>query len=127
MVKSETSSSISEYMIDDLHALIHKQGKMEKEIADYFNLSLVYPFLDEKVIQFAHQLPFDKKLFQDHEGNITRKKFLREFGGYLGFPQSMTSQQKKAIQYGSGTVKLLRKIAKRKGYKNIRSWYKSEF
>ncbi|MFX0186077.1 MAG: hypothetical protein ACFE95_23585, partial [Candidatus Hodarchaeota archaeon] len=66
-------------------------------------------------------------IVRNSQGRHIRKVLLRNLAKRIGLPEIITSQQKKAIQYGSGAVKILRKLAKSYGYRNIPDWYHDFF
>lgn len=82
----------------------------EKLIAKAFGKDLIYPYLFPCVVRFAESLEFGDKI----RGGA-RKAVLRDFAAYLGLPESIVHGEKKAAQYGTGIVKLLRKLAKKNG------------
>lgn len=71
------------------------------ELSKALNITLESPFLDPDVVQFAKQLPIDKKI-QYHSGKKFGKWILREtFDGKI--PDSILWREKTAMQDGSGT------------------------
>jgi len=99
---------------------------MEASLAEHLGVNLVYPYLDPKVIKVANSYPIESHI-ASIDGIIIRKVALRSLAEKLGLSETITKQQKKAIQYGSGTVKALRKIIKDQGYSNIHDWFFSWF
>ncbi len=110
-------------MKKDLKSLLKGQIKMEKGFAEYIGVNLIYPYLDPEIIEYAQSYSIRSHIISIKHGEITRKVLLRELAKKLGLPNSIVTQQKKAIQYGSGTVKALRKIAKSQGYANFNEWF----
>jgi asparagine synthase (glutamine-hydrolysing) len=117
---------ISSIMAADLKSLIGSQAKMETSLAEHLGVNLVYPYLDPKVIKVANSYPIESHI-TSIDGMIIRKVVLRSLAKSFGLSESITTQQKKAFQYGSGTVKALRKIIKEHGYANIHDWFFSWF
>ena len=118
---------IKQQMKTDLDFLRLNQVKMEKELADKVGVELIYPYLDEELIEFAQNLPYNKLLCKNEHDKIIRKVYLREVANSLGLKYNMVEQDKKAIQYGSNTIKLIRAIVKADGYKDIRKWFDEEY
>ncbi|WP_456367629.1 DUF7411 family protein [Thermococcus sp.] len=69
-----------------------------------------YPFLALPVVNFALKLPLEMKV----SGGV-RKVILRKLALRLGLPEWMAEREKKAMQYGSRSQKLLEKLAKERG------------
>lgn len=73
----------------------------------YFSL----PYMDVRVVRAALSIPPEEKVCDG-----VRKKPLRDVAGkYL--PRSIASYEKKAMQYGSGVMKEIQRLANRRGYK----------
>jgi len=74
----------------------------------YFSL----PYMDTRVVRAALAIPPEKKVCDG-----VRKLPLREVAGrYL--PPSVALYEKKAMQYGSGVMKEIQRLARRKGFRN---------
>ena len=121
--KSQGGEATRKIMIDDLEALQNDQIIREQNIAQYFGLNIIYPYLDSEIIREAKKYPLTTHIEQTPEGALIRKALLRKIAQKIGLPSEITQQPKKAIQYGSGTVKLLRIIAKSSNYQNISEWF----
>lgn len=74
-------------------------------IAKHFKVSIILPYLTESVINTAKY--GIKTEYND-------KAMLRSAGTEVGLDKALTERKKKAMQYGSGVVKLLRKISAKK-------------
>ena len=114
-------------MARDFTRLTTQQAELERWIAQFFNLSLVYPYLDPLIVNYAQSQPLEAHLSQTPEGDVIRKNLLRKLASNLGLSYRAATQPKKAMQYGSGTVKLLRKKAKLAGYRSISEWFSTIF
>ncbi|MFW9855728.1 MAG: asparagine synthase C-terminal domain-containing protein [Candidatus Thorarchaeota archaeon] len=114
-------------MYHDFIKLTSQQAKMESKIASFFDLKLVYPYLEPKIVTYAQSQPIKAHLSQTPEGEVIRKYILRKCASRLGLPEKAITQPKKAMQYGSGTVKLLRKQAKLSGYHSLPEWFSDIF
>jgi len=79
----------------------------ERSIARAFGTELSFPYLDSRIAQFAENLPASEKVSWNG-----RKLVLRDAARKLGLPEEICSQPKKAIQYGTGISKLVRKNLK---------------
>lgn len=84
--------------------------RRELRIAAHFNTTMHFPYLDQQVVEFANSLPAHEKV-----AAAGRKLVLRGAGKLLGLPEEVYSQPKKAIQYGTGISKLVKKNLKEIG------------
>ena len=109
----------------DLDLLINHQMKMEKKIASKFGVSLFYPFLFPQVINYAQSIPVEDHIVYNSREEPNRKAHLRKLAKDIGLSDNIAIQPKKAIQYGSGTIKILKRIAKEAGYSQLHSWFQS--
>lgn len=73
----------------------------------YFSL----PYMDVRVVQAALSIPPENKVC----GGVRKKPLRNVAGKYL--PQSIASYEKKAMQYGSGVMREIQRLANRRGYK----------
>ena len=97
-------------MEKDLDNLGERNLARDDKIAMLNGVEGRYPYLAIPVLQTALRIPVDLKI-----RNGTRKFILRKVAKELGLPEEITNREKKAAQYGSGSQKVLRKIAKKRG------------
>lgn len=74
--------------------------------AQHFNKKVIAPFLDNKIVELALSLPYEFKI------NKTRKYIIRKLAKQIGLSDEISFREKKSAQYGSGIMKVLKKIAK---------------
>ncbi|MCL4376549.1 asparagine synthase C-terminal domain-containing protein [Candidatus Parvarchaeota archaeon] len=87
-------------------------------IAHKLDISIAFPYLDDKVIGAALSKSVEE-LAENYD------KFpVRSIGKSIGLSGKITERRKKAMQYGSGTVKLLRDLSKKKKYENVGEFIK---
>ncbi len=87
-------------------------------IANKLDMSIAFPYLNDKVIEAALSKSIEE-LVENYD------KFpVRSIGKSLGLSGKITERRKKAMQYGSGTVKLLRNLSKKKKYENVGEFIK---
>jgi asparagine synthase (glutamine-hydrolysing) len=125
--KSKGGEITRKIMNDDLRSLQSEQIIRERKIAHHFGLDIIYPYLDSVIIKRAKIYPISTHIEQTPHGELIRKALLRKIAQKLGLPKEISEQPKKALQYGSGTVKLLRKIVKSGKYENISDWFQVYF
>ncbi len=94
----------------DVDTLITKDIKMDYRIAEHFGKTLKTPYLDDKVVRTASQIPAEFKV-----NGRQRKIILKQAALELGLPAELVNKEKKAVQYSSGIIRELRRMAKRKG------------
>jgi len=80
------------------------------ETAKYFGKEFVMPYLDKDVVKFCLNLPYNMRI------NQNRKYILRKLAVKIGISEEIAFNQKKAAQYGSGIIDVMKKIAKKKGH-----------
>ncbi len=96
-----------EIMVEDFNKLMAKTKPREMKIATLLGKDLHTPYLDDRIIEFARNIPKELKI---KDG--IRKYILREAARYLGVPKEIVEREKKAAQYGSGIWKLMKNMAK---------------
>ncbi len=96
-------------MEEDLDRVINLGSEWDKRIAAHFGKSIVHPYLDSKVIGFVNGLSFERRIY----GGI-RKALLRDVARAMGLGE-VADRPKKAAQYGSGIMKAMKSVAKRRG------------
>jgi asparagine synthase (glutamine-hydrolysing) len=104
-VQSGEEATIIE-MQRDLEKFLEETLPCQRAIVRHFGLELQTPFLNDSLVQFARNLPFSSKLISTSEG-VIRKQFLRLFARDLGLPRDVVNAPKRAMQYGSGTHRIL--------------------
>jgi asparagine synthase (glutamine-hydrolysing) len=97
-------------MESDFIDLLRNEIPMDSRIAGVFDRVFEYPYLSADVVEAAMDAPLDLKVSGED-----RKVILREVARRLPLPEELWSREKKAAQYGSGTIKLMRRIAKSEG------------
>ncbi|HEU12659.1 MAG TPA: asparagine synthase [Euryarchaeota archaeon] len=90
----------------DIILLIGRTIPREMEITRSFNKVLHTPFISPGILKFAMEIPMDEKI------GAERKIILRKLASRLGLPEDIMAREKIAMQYGTGVMKILRRIAK---------------
>ncbi len=99
-----------ELMKKDVEKLLTNTVPREQKIAKKYEKTLITPYLMEEMQSLASRIPEECKI---HKG--IRKWVLREAARQLGVPEIIVEREKKAAQYGSGTWKMIKKMAKKEG------------
>ena len=95
----------------DLGKLITSTIPHETKVADHFGKKIFYPYMDPLVTMQVNAMDLD--VLRPKDGD-SRKMLLRDIARDLGYP-FIADKRKKAAQYGSGTMDLVREVAKNKG------------
>ena len=100
-----TGKELAEYRDKKLFYMPAFDAWRINSIASYFKVSILLPYLDDKMVNLASAKV--KKEYND-------KILLRSAGRSVGLSKVITERNKKAMQYGSGVVKLLRTLSRKK-------------
>ena len=82
----------------------------ESRMASAYGKTVLYPFLDSGVQEAVSSLPFE---YMRPVGD-DRKRPLKDVALALGHPE-IAAKTKKAAQYGTGSMNMIKKLAKRNG------------
>jgi len=108
------SEKLNEVLEEDYKKLISEGIKRDKAIAEFFGLGVAFPYLDESIVRIAKRTEPQEKIKQVADKKI-RKYILRQAAVIVGLPEEIAMREKKAAQYGSGVMNLIKKMAKEKG------------
>jgi asparagine synthase (glutamine-hydrolysing) len=97
-------------MHSDLEKLLTCETPMDNRIGQKFSKSFEYPFLSAGVVEVAMESPIEMKV-----GEEGRKTILRDVAKRFGLPDEISEREKKAAQYGTGAMNIMRRIAKSEG------------
>jgi asparagine synthase (glutamine-hydrolysing) len=104
------SDTLEEDLARDFIGL-EAQARRDQGIAALHGTYLSMPYLDLRVVRAAQQIPAHEKV----QG--TRRKIPLRKVAERHIPQDLAWHGKKAMQYGSGVWGVLRKLARKNGYK----------
>ncbi|MBD3253226.1 hypothetical protein GF386_05820 [Candidatus Pacearchaeota archaeon] len=90
-------------------ALLKFDYKEDLATAEYHNKKIIMPFLDKKVANFCLKLPYELKIKKQ-----TRKYILIQLAKYINLSNETAYREKKSAQYGTGIMKTMKKLAKKK-------------
>jgi asparagine synthetase B (glutamine-hydrolysing) len=91
--------------------------KRDQRIADHFGLKLCKPYLNPNVVDIAMKTPGHYKVTRERD-----KIILREIAYDMGVPKYVAWRKKRAAQYGSSSMKELKKLARSKGHKYLKDY-----
>jgi asparagine synthetase B (glutamine-hydrolysing) len=92
--------------------------KRDRQIAACFGMELSTPFLDRKVLEMAMEIPAERKINEK-----SNKIILREIAKQSGVPEEIAERKKTAFQYGSSSMKMLKKTLRERGFKTISQFF----
>lgn len=107
--RSMDEAAMRTSMAHDVEALITVGMGVERRAAEAFGKTLVHPFLDPEVVRVSLDLPLEMLLRGEEN-----KAILRDVGRALGLGP-IADRKKKAAQYGSGIMNVMKSMAKRDG------------
>jgi asparagine synthase (glutamine-hydrolysing) len=102
-----TETELEVALNKDYENLISQDIKMDHKVARHFDRTLITPYLDDSVVRSAQRTPVRYKV---SEGQ--RKIILKDAANELELPKELTIRQKKSVQYSSGIIKELKKMAR---------------
>lgn len=104
-----TSNDLETELKKDFKGLVLQAERDQRTVALH-NTYLSMPYLDYRVVCAADSIPADEKIRSG-----VRKVPLRKVAEHY-IPPEIAWYEKKAMQYGTGVIKVLRKLARDKGY-----------
>jgi len=96
-------------MKEDMIRLTEETMEHERRMAEHFGKRIAYPYMDKRVVSIVGSMEI-----KDIAPGDVRKSVLRDVAILIGQPE-IAAKPKKAAQYGSGTMDMIRSLAKRKG------------
>lgn len=102
--RHKKADDLEEDLFQDIKNIDETNLKYNSKIFDYFGINISCPFLEKEVVELAIKISSSLKIKNDINKYILRESFRK----YL--LEEIINQNKKALQYGSGIHKALRKI-----------------
>lgn len=118
------SEAVREAMRRDAASSYEMNFQSLSPVCARHGVELRLPFADQRVIDFALSLPVDLNIASAEDP--LRKRVLRKTAQLMDLPEFIVNKPKKAIQYGTGVDKALRKLAKNKGL-TLQNYIKEKF
>ena len=97
-------------MVRDIAEILDAEAEFYHRVAKHHGKRLILPYLDPEIIALGNSIPYDRKI--NDEDN---KLVVRGLCVDLGLSIEISQRPKKAMQYGTGVSKELRKILKASG------------
>ena len=95
-------------VVDLMNSKLENELKMMDAVnlvSSEFGVTLFQPFLSERFINFAKNIPIENKITNSED--LIRKHIVRKAALEVGVPEISANQRKKALQYGSQIHKAL--------------------
>ncbi len=102
--ESMDPETLEREMKRDLEELIGSGIERDRNIAKHFGKELVTPYLSRDFLDIV----LERSALQ--RKGMGRKEMLREIAKIAGLPEELWKKEKKAAQYGSGIMKVLKKM-----------------
>ncbi len=121
-----SDEELSRAMKSDMGKLITSTIPHETRVANHFGKTLLYPYIDPVVTMQVGAMDISDLKPKDAD---SRKILLKQIARNLGYP-FIAEKRKKAAQYGSGTMDLVREVAASKNmtyHELVESIYKDIF
>ncbi len=116
--------SVEQTLYYDVFSLHEVSLEAENKICSFHRVEARSPYVNYEFASFALNLPITLKIWS--ENDPLRKRVLRRLALQIGLPPEVSLKPKKAIQYGTGVSKVLKKMAKKRGL-NMRDFIKEMF
>jgi asparagine synthase (glutamine-hydrolysing) len=101
-------------IFNDIAGMYEKNFERDSKICNFHNVELRLPFATYQLAEFAAKLPLQLKI--ESPNDMLRKTVLRKMAEDIGLPRFIVKKPKRAIQYSTGVNKVIKKLAKKKGY-----------
>ncbi len=108
--------AVNRECLSGLRSMYERDLYRDDTIARACGVSLRAPFLSTELVEFGLRIPATLKI-RDNAGKWILRAIAREIG-----LEEVARRRKRAIQYGSNTIKAIDKLAKENGYR-----YKNEY
>ena len=112
--KYERADDVAMCMWDDLKELLSKGVLRDEKVAKVWGLALEMPYLSLPVIRTALSISPELKL-KKVDGEIVRKYVLRR-AALPELPEEIAYRKKHALQYSTGLMRALSKLASQHGF-----------
>ena len=104
---------VQQLLFRDISNLHKTNFERDFKICSFHGVELRLPFASYQLTEFANDLPVELKIERSEQ--TLRKLVLRQVAKNLGLPELIVRKTKKALQYSTGTNRLLKRIARQKG------------
>jgi len=118
------SVGLQRKLYQDVVASHESNFQRDNKVCASHRVELRMPFVDWNVIKLALSLSAELKVTSPKD--TLRKRVLREAGKKLGAPEFIAEKPKRAIQYTTGVIQAMKKLAKKEGL-TLRKYVEKSF
>ncbi|MHA1797505.1 MAG: asparagine synthase C-terminal domain-containing protein [Candidatus Helarchaeota archaeon] len=111
----EKPNQFKEYHLIDIVESTLRNHARDNAIFSSVGIKMYLPYFTEGIIKLALSLPTNLLIQHETEPPI-KKVFLRNYVKNLGLSKNIREKKKVAVQFGSGSYKMLRKLALKRGF-----------
>jgi asparagine synthase (glutamine-hydrolysing) len=112
---SMDESELRSALLQDIRNIGRDNLVRDNKIAYTLEMRIHTPYLQWDIIEMAINIPANLKIRKEN-GEVIRKYILRKLALEI-LPRDVALRKKKAIQYSTKTMDILRKIARNRGMK----------
>ncbi len=113
---NEGTENLEQALWNDL-LKVHKADLLRDDLLCMANsVTPLYPYLNLNVVNIASRIPIEFKVAGSDDE--LRKRVLRIVAKMYDLPDEIVNRKKKAVQFGSGVTKAIKKIARKNGFNN---------
>ena len=105
---------VQKTIFNDIARMHENNFERDSKICSFHNTELRLPFATYGLTEFAASLPLQLKI--ESPNDQLRKKVLRKVAKDLGLPHFIVNKPKRAIQYTTGVNKVVKRLARKKGF-----------
>ena len=105
---------VKKTIFNDIVKMYENNFERDSKICNFHNVELRLPFAMYQLAKFAASLPLKLKI--ESPNAALRKTVLRKVAEDIGLPRFIVKKPKRAIQYATGVNKVIKRLAKKKGY-----------
>jgi len=106
--------SVQKTIFNDIAEMYENNFERDSKICNFHNVELRLPFATYQLAKFAASLSLQLKI--ESPNDMLRKTVLRKMAEDIRLPRFIVKKPKRAIQYATGVNKVIKKLAKKKGY-----------
>jgi asparagine synthase (glutamine-hydrolysing) len=108
--RHEQARNVNRECLQGLSMMWERDTYRDYTLSKHFKIKLKLPFLDDKLVRYALNIPGKHKINKEY-----KKIILRKIAEQIGVQKNVAWRKKKAAQYGSQSDKVLERLSKNKG------------
>lgn len=120
----ENEKKLEKILLEDVENIYRDNLNRDVLVCKHNGIELRAPYMDEELKNFSLKIPIKLKIKEIKDGEfsscidiVNKKKFVRKYilrkvAEEIELPKEIINRRKKAMQYGSGSWKILKKLEK---------------